>query len=181
MQVWYHIRRYYQFIRTFCCVNIDCPVRTTPDVTHFSLIYAFSRRFYPKRLTLHSSYSFYILSALAFPGNRTHDFGVASTMLYQLSYRKAVVILIQFSVVITHSKLVFHYYSKLLQFWTLHRYVDHKLHYVLQVISTVIFFTKQSLDNSEHSHFDNFSYFFPLLCTQRVIFEDMCCHSNTLL
>ncbi len=30
-------------------------------------IYAFSRRFYPKRLTLHSSYSFYILSALAFP------------------------------------------------------------------------------------------------------------------
>ncbi len=24
-------------------------------------IYAFSRRFYPKRLTLHSSYSFYIL------------------------------------------------------------------------------------------------------------------------
>ncbi len=53
-------------------------------------IYAFSRRFYPKRLTLHSSYSFYILSTLAFPGNRTHDLGVASAMLYQLSYRKAV-------------------------------------------------------------------------------------------
>ncbi len=52
-------------------------------------IYAFSRRFYPKRLTLHSSYSFYILSALAFPGNRTHDLGIASAMLYQLSYRKA--------------------------------------------------------------------------------------------
>ncbi len=52
-------------------------------------IYAFSRRFYPKRLTVHSSYSFYILSALAFPGNRTHDLGVASAMLYQLSYRKA--------------------------------------------------------------------------------------------
>ncbi len=32
---------------------------------------------------------FYILSALAFPGNRTHDLGVASTMLYHLSYRKA--------------------------------------------------------------------------------------------
>ncbi len=47
-------------------------------------IYAFSRRFYPKRLT---SYSFYILSALAFPGNRTHDLGVASAMLYQLSYK----------------------------------------------------------------------------------------------
>ncbi len=28
------------------------------------------------------------LSALAFPGNRTHDLGVASAMLYQLSYRK---------------------------------------------------------------------------------------------
>ncbi len=28
-------------------------------------------------------------SALAFPGNRTHDLGVASAMLYQLSYRKA--------------------------------------------------------------------------------------------
>ncbi len=52
-------------------------------------IYAFSRRFYPKRLTLRSSYSFYILSALAFPGNRTHDLGVANAMLYQLSYRKA--------------------------------------------------------------------------------------------
>ncbi len=53
-------------------------------------IYAFSRRFYPKRLTLHSSDSFYIWSALAFPGNRTHDLGVANAMLYQLSYRKAV-------------------------------------------------------------------------------------------
>ncbi len=29
------------------------------------------------------------LSALAFPGNRTHDLGIASAMLYQLSYRKA--------------------------------------------------------------------------------------------
>ncbi len=28
------------------------------------------------------------LSALAFPGNRTHDLGVASAMLYYLSYRK---------------------------------------------------------------------------------------------
>ncbi len=33
---------------------------------------------------------FYILSALAFPGNRTHDLGVASAMLYHLSYRKAI-------------------------------------------------------------------------------------------
>ncbi len=65
---------------------IYCLIQYT---THYIYIYiyAFSRRFYPKRLTLHSS--FYILSALAFPGNRTHDLGVASAMLYQLSYRKA--------------------------------------------------------------------------------------------
>ncbi len=31
----------------------------------------------PHRLLLHSSYNFYILSALAFPGNQTHDLGVA--------------------------------------------------------------------------------------------------------
>ncbi len=59
-------------------------------ISIYIYIYAFSRRFYPKRLTLHSSDSFYILSALAFPGNRTHDLGVANAMLYQLSYRKAV-------------------------------------------------------------------------------------------
>ncbi len=55
-------------------------------------IYAFSRHFYPKRLTLHASYSFYILSALAFPGNGTHDLGIASAMLYHLSYRKTTTI-----------------------------------------------------------------------------------------
>ncbi len=65
--------------QTLCRVN----------VRFYIYIYAFSRRFYPKRLTLHSSYSFYIESALAFPGNRTHDLGVANAMLYQLSYRKA--------------------------------------------------------------------------------------------
>ncbi len=32
------------------------------------------------------------LSALAFPGNRTHDISVASAMLYQLSYRKVLVV-----------------------------------------------------------------------------------------
>ncbi len=37
---------------------------------------------------------FYILSALAFPGNWTHDLGVASAMLYHLSYRKAIYIYI---------------------------------------------------------------------------------------
>ncbi len=35
-------------------------------------IYAFSRRFYPKRLTVHSGYTF-VLSLHVFPGNRTHN------------------------------------------------------------------------------------------------------------
>ncbi len=34
---------------------------------------------------------FTFLSALAFPGNRNHDLGVASAMLYHLSYRKAII------------------------------------------------------------------------------------------
>ncbi len=34
----------------------------------------------------------FFLSALAFPGNRTHDLGVVSAMLYHLSYRKAMCI-----------------------------------------------------------------------------------------
>ncbi len=63
--------------------------QTNGKIHIYIYIYAFSRRFYPKRLTLHSS--FYILSALAFPGNRTHDLGVANAMLYQLSYRKALI------------------------------------------------------------------------------------------
>ncbi len=32
---------------------------------------------------------FYIWPALAFPGKRTHDLGIVSAMLYQLSYRKS--------------------------------------------------------------------------------------------
>ncbi len=35
-------------------------------------INAFSRRFYPKRLTVHSGYTF-VLSVCVFPGNRTHN------------------------------------------------------------------------------------------------------------
>ncbi len=62
--------------------------RTLTEKKSLVYIYAFSRRFYPK-VQVHSSYSFYIISAFAFPGNRTHDLGVASAMLYQLSYRKA--------------------------------------------------------------------------------------------
>ncbi len=67
--------------------NVQCE---TSDYIYI-YIYAFSRRFYPKRLTLHCiqvTVSTF-LSGLAFPGNRTHDLGVANAMLYQLSYRKA--------------------------------------------------------------------------------------------
>ncbi len=70
------------------CESKICLLENVQTVNIYIYIYAFSRRFYPKRLTLHSSYSFYILSALAFPGNRTHDLGVARAMLYHLSYRK---------------------------------------------------------------------------------------------
>ncbi len=41
-------------------------------------IYAFSRRFYPKRLTVLSGYTF-VLSVCVFPGNRTHN--AANVML----------------------------------------------------------------------------------------------------
>ncbi len=44
-------------------------------------IYAFSRRFYPKWLTVHSGYSFF-LSVHVFPGNRTHNLCAANGMLY---------------------------------------------------------------------------------------------------
>ena len=42
----------------------------------------FSRRFYPKRLTVMCAY----ILRMGGPGNRTHYPGVTSTMLYQLSY-----------------------------------------------------------------------------------------------
>ncbi len=75
-------------------------------IIYYIYIYAFSRRFYPKRLTLHSSYS---LSALAFPGNRTHDLGVASAMLYHLSYRKAIIIII-ITIIIIIIIIIFFWY-----------------------------------------------------------------------
>ncbi len=85
-----------QHIAKYCKAHVkctDCGSENHDTALHIYIyiyIYAFSRRFYPKRLTLHSlHYSFYILSALAFPGNRTHDLSVASAMLYQLSFRKA--------------------------------------------------------------------------------------------
>ncbi len=43
-------------------------------------IYTFSRRFYPKRLTVHSGYTF-VLLVRVFPGNRTHNLCAANAML----------------------------------------------------------------------------------------------------
>ncbi len=101
----YHLTTALIYLSDPFCVEetnvLSCSVQLTGPLCIINLlmvihyiyiyIYAFSRRFYPKRLTLHSSYSFYIWSALAFPGNRTHDLGVANAMLYQLSYRKALI------------------------------------------------------------------------------------------
>ena len=44
----------------------------------------FSRRFYPKRLTVMCAYILH----MGGPGNRTYYPGVTSAMLYQLSYRR---------------------------------------------------------------------------------------------
>ncbi len=43
-------------------------------------IYAFSRRFYPKRLTVHSGYTLFLVHV--FPGNWTHNLCAANAMLY---------------------------------------------------------------------------------------------------
>ncbi len=43
-------------------------------------IYAFSRHFYPKRLAVHSGYTF-VLSVCVLPGNRTHNLCAANAML----------------------------------------------------------------------------------------------------
>ncbi len=50
------------------------------EYTIYIYIYAFSRRFYPKQLTVHSGYTF-VLSVCVFPGNRTHNLCTANAML----------------------------------------------------------------------------------------------------
>ncbi len=69
----------------FFCSAILCR-RTWSDCKkmeeHISLhLFAFSRRFYPKRLTVHSGYTF-VLSVFVFPGNRTHNLCAANAILY---------------------------------------------------------------------------------------------------
>ncbi len=44
-------------------------------------IFTFIRCFYPKRLTVHSGYT-YFWSVCVFPGNRTHNLCAANAMLY---------------------------------------------------------------------------------------------------
>ncbi len=54
-------------------------VLQAPTLGHY--IYAFSKRFYLKRLTVHSGYTFF-LSVCVFPGNWTHNLCAANAMLY---------------------------------------------------------------------------------------------------
>ncbi len=59
--------------------------------TNYIYIYAFSGRFYPKRLTVHSGYTFF-LSVHVFPGIRTHNLCAANTMLYHWATRTQIMI-----------------------------------------------------------------------------------------
>ncbi len=60
------------------CLKID-ELKTVIDLNQLEpnngiYIYAFSRRFYPKRLTVHSGYTFFFfLLVCVFPGNQTHN------------------------------------------------------------------------------------------------------------
>ncbi len=48
------------------------------DLSHFIYIYAFSRRFYPKRLTVHSGYTFFVSVCV---GIEPTTFALANAML----------------------------------------------------------------------------------------------------
>ncbi len=51
---------------------LPCPIFYLVSIAiHYIGMYGFSRRFYPKRLTVHSGYTF--LSVYVFPGNWTHN------------------------------------------------------------------------------------------------------------
>ncbi len=47
----------------------------------YTIKFTFIRCFYPKRLTVHSGYT-YVLSVCVFPGNQTHNLCAANAMLY---------------------------------------------------------------------------------------------------
>ncbi len=62
-----------------CILQPHAPLKShTHTHTH---IFTFSRRFYPKRLTVHSGYTF-VLSVCVFPGNWTHNLCTTNAMLY---------------------------------------------------------------------------------------------------
>ncbi len=71
------------YIKDTCNVTLELDQnKTISDI----YIYAFSRRFYPKRLTVHSGYTFF-LSVCAFPGIWTHDLLRCSRNALPLSHR----------------------------------------------------------------------------------------------
>ncbi len=57
------------------------PVRRDTTQHYIIYIYAFSRRFYPKRLTVHSGYTFYFIN-MCFLGIEPTTFCAANAMLY---------------------------------------------------------------------------------------------------
>ncbi len=60
--------------------SLDIHVTNLLSENYYIYIYAFSRRFYPKRLSEHSGNTF-VLSVCVFPGNRTHNLCAADAML----------------------------------------------------------------------------------------------------
>ncbi len=69
--------------RLFWSIKLKYPRIQCLELFVYIYIYAFSRHFYPKRLTVHSGYTFIqmtILSVCVFPGNRTHNLCAANTM-----------------------------------------------------------------------------------------------------
>ncbi len=66
--------------QTFKNLNISNPWAFILE-EYYIYIYAFIRRFYPKRLTVHSVYTFFF-GQYVFPGNRTHNLCAANAILY---------------------------------------------------------------------------------------------------
>ncbi len=60
---------------------LQCPPENKVRNNAYIYIYALSRCFYPKRLTVHSGYTF-VLSVCVFPGNQTHNLCAVNAMLY---------------------------------------------------------------------------------------------------
>ncbi len=72
-----HFYILYTYIHTIICEG--AADYTFAGYAIYIYIYTFSRRFYPKRLIVHSGYTF-VLSVCVFPGNRTHSLCAANAM-----------------------------------------------------------------------------------------------------